>query len=175
MDSGDHSKMDRGSFLKFSLKQMMLAYPIGFLLGKQYAHFPITEALLLTLAFVAHYLMAEFKPTLYRRLGLSIMTINARVANWIYLQLKVSRPSKRVSKGEDWIRSLGWFIPRKYRSDIVGDIVEDCGEMRGAGCKEWRVKIHVVYQWLIAVITLVPAAVKASIVDAVKQVISPSK
>jgi len=31
------------------------------------------------------------------------------------------------------------------------------------------------HQWLIAVIALVPAAVKASIVDAVKQVISPPK
>ncbi len=38
-----------------------------------------------------------------------------------------------------------------------------------------RNKIHAVYQWLIAVITLVPTAVKTSIVDAVKQVISPPK
>jgi len=38
-----------------------------------------------------------------------------------------------------------------------------------------RIKFHVVYQWLIAVITLVPAAVKTSITDILKQVISPPK
>jgi hypothetical protein len=57
----------------------------------------------------------------------------------------------------------------------MGDILEDCAEMRQIGCTERRIKFHVVYQWLIAVITLVPTAVKTSIVDIVKQVISPPK
>jgi len=82
---------------------------------------------------------------------------------------------KRKSKGEDWAKSLGWFIPRKYRNDIIGDILEDCAEMREIGCTEGRIKFHVVYQWLVAVITPVPTVVTTSIVNAVKQVISPPK
>ena len=38
-----------------------------------------------------------------------------------------------------------------------------------------RNKIHVVYQCLIAVITLAPTAVKTSITDILKQAISPPK
>lgn len=75
---------------------------------------------------------------------------------------------------EDWAISLGWFIPRKYRH-VIGDILEDCVEMREAGCTERRIKFHVVYQWLIAVITLVPTAVKTSITDILKQALSPPK
>ena len=82
---------------------------------------------------------------------------------------------KTKTRGENWTKVLGWFIPRKHRNHIVGDILEDCDEMREAGCTEKRIKFHVVYQWLIAVIILVPTAVKTSIVDTVKQVISPPK
>lgn len=81
---------------------------------------------------------------------------------------------KTKSKGEDWTTALDWFIPRKYRH-VMGDILEDCAEMREAGCTERRIKLHVVCQWLIAVITLVPTAVKTSITDIVKQVISPPR
>ncbi|MHC4564944.1 MAG: hypothetical protein ACYTE3_04215 [Planctomycetota bacterium] len=73
--------------------------------------------------------------------------------------------------GERWAAALGWFIPRKYRH-VIGDILEDCAEMREAGCTERRIKFHVVYQWVIAVIMLVPTAVKTSIVDAVRQALS---
>ncbi|MBN2592265.1 MAG: hypothetical protein JXA81_02070 [Sedimentisphaerales bacterium] len=78
-------------------------------------------------------------------------------------------------KGENWAVLFGWYIPRRYRNDIVGDILEDCAEMSEAGCTERRIKFHVVYQWLIAVITLVPMAVKCSITDILRQVISPPK
>lgn len=94
--------------------------------------------------------------------------------NAILEQVENPRTVNKKCKGENWIITLGWFIPRKYRH-VIGDILEDCTEMREAGCTERRIKFHVVYQWLIAVITLVPTAVKSSIVDAVKQVISPPK
>lgn len=93
----------------------------------------------------------------------------------IITQIETQYPDRRNSKCEGWATALGWFIPRKYRSDIIGDLLEDCAEMREAGCTERRIKFHVVYQWLIAVITLVPTAVKTSIIDAVKQVLSPPK
>lgn len=80
-----------------------------------------------------------------------------------------------ISEGKNWATSLGWFIPRKYRNDIIGDILEDCAEMRENGCTERRIKFHVVYQWVIAVVTLVPTAVKTSITDILKQVLSPPK
>jgi hypothetical protein len=92
-----------------------------------------------------------------------------------YLQDKVLLTFKANSKGESWLRSLGWFIPRKYRYEIIGDILEDCAEMREAGCTERRIKFHVVYQWVIAVVTLVPTAFKISITDILKQVLSPPK
>jgi hypothetical protein len=79
------------------------------------------------------------------------------------------------SKGENWATSLGWFIPRRYRNDIIGDILEDCAEMRELGYMERQIKFHVVYQWLIAVITLVPMAVKTSITDILKHVLSPPR
>jgi hypothetical protein len=90
-------------------------------------------------------------------------------------QIESSLTFGSISEGNKWAITLAWFIPRKYRNEIMGDILEDCVEMREAGCTETRIKFHVVYQWLIAVIALVPTAVKTSIVDAVKQVISPPK
>ena len=61
-------------------------------------------------------------------------------------------------KAEKWAVALGWWIPRKYRGPIVGDILEDCHEMRDKSCGEWRIRIQVIWQWVIAVGTLIPAA-----------------
>lgn len=90
-------------------------------------------------------------------------------------QIESSLIFESTFEGKNWAITLGWFIPRKHRNDIVGDILEDCAEMREAGCTERRIKFHVVYQWLIAVVTLVPTAVKTSIIDILKQVLSPPK
>ena len=105
---------------------------------------------------------AQLKGALMEHLKLKVM------------QLKDLMTFKSKSKGEDWTKSLGWFIPRKYRH-VIGDILEDCAEMREAGCREKRIKLHVVYQWLIAVITLVPTAVTTSITHILKQVMSRPK
>lgn len=74
-------------------------------------------------------------------------------------------------KAEKWTIALGWWIPRKYRGAIVGDILEDCHEMRETGCGEWRIRIQVIWQWVIAVGTSVPA----TMIAAVWRIVSPSK
>ena len=72
-------------------------------------------------------------------------------------------------KAEKWAVVLGWWIPRKYRDAIVGDILEDCKEMREVGCGEWRIRIQVIWQWAIAAVTLVPSA----IISTVWRIVSP--
>ena len=88
-------------------------------------------------------------------------------------ELKALSNLKAGSKGEDWATFLGWFIPRKYRAAVLGDILEDCVEMRAKGCSERRIRLHVIYQWLIAVVTLVPTAAKAWIADLIRKVTRP--
>lgn len=61
-------------------------------------------------------------------------------------------------KAEKWAIALGWWIPRKHRGVLVGDILEDCHEMREAGYGEWRIRIQAIWQWAIGVLTLVPNA-----------------
>lgn len=66
---------------------------------------------------------------------------------------------------EKWLGSLAYWIPRKYREPLVGDIMEDCCELRALGKSEWRIRIHVVWQLVIALIMLRPTA----IMDALKR------
>ncbi len=80
----------------------------------------------------------------------------------------VFRPGKMAEK---WAIALGWWIPRKYRGAIVGDILEDCHEMRETGCREWRIRIQVIWQWAISIVILIPAAVFGSIL----RIFSPTK
>ena len=81
---------------------------------------------------------------------------------------RVLGPSK---KAEKWAIALGWWIPRKYRGAVVGDILEDCHEMREKGCGEWRIRIQVLWQWAIAFGTAVPAVMIATL----WQIVSPPK
>lgn len=100
---------------------------------------------------------------------------------WVVTPVVKRTQSQRLStsettyRGDSCVVLLGWFVPRQYRNTLIGDILEDCAEMREDGCTERRIKFHAIYQWLIAVITIVPTAVKTSIIDAVRQVISPPK
>ena len=81
--------------------------------------------------------------------------------------LKFAPPLNPTEKsaGEDLATSLSWLIPRKYRNDVIGDIMEDCADMRNANITEGRIKCHVLYQWLIAVITIGPMVFKSSVLD----------
>lgn len=68
-----------------------------------------------------------------------------------------------VGSAEKCAIALSWWIPRKYRGLVVGDILEDCHELRQGGSGEWRICVHVLWQWAIAIGALVPVAVVGTI------------
>ena len=70
--------------------------------------------------------------------------------------------------GENLLKSWSYWIPRTYREAIVGDILEDCHELRALGKSEWRIRIHIIWQLAWALILLRPAA----FMDALKRILS---
>ncbi len=75
------------------------------------------------------------------------------------------------NKAEKWAIALGWWIPRKFRGPLIGDILEDCYEMRNVGCSELRIRTQVLWQWLVGVLLLIPT----TIFSAVWRILSQSK
>ena len=73
-------------------------------------------------------------------------------------------------KAERWLINLSFWIPRKYREAITGDILEDCREMREKGFRERRICIHVLWQFAIAVIALWPEAMGSAVATITKRV-----
>jgi len=71
-----------------------------------------------------------------------------------------------IEKPEKLLISAAFWIPRKHREAIVGDIMEDCHELRALGKSKWRIRTHVIWQVVIALILLRSAAV----VDAFKRI-----
>jgi len=71
-------------------------------------------------------------------------------------------------KTENLISKTSFWIPRKYREAIVGDILEDCHELRALGKSEWRIRIHIIWQLIIGLILLRPTV----LVDALKRMLS---
>ena len=72
--------------------------------------------------------------------------------------LKNQRGSSRGNiwnETEKWVIIFGWCLPRKYREAIMGDIIEDCHEMRERGLAERRILTHVLWQWSISIVTLI--------------------
>lgn len=66
---------------------------------------------------------------------------------------------RKVDAPEKWLSNLSFWIPRKHREAIVGDIMEDCHELRKLGKSERRILAHVIWHLIIAVVTLIPASV----------------
>jgi hypothetical protein len=64
---------------------------------------------------------------------------------------------------EKWAIALGWWLPRRHRDSIVGDILEDCHEMRERGLAKRRILTHVLWQWVISVVTLIPLSIMGAI------------
>jgi hypothetical protein len=89
------------------------------------------------------------------------------------MSLTVLMPQNHT--GEKWLISLSFWIPRKYREAISGDILEDCHEMRDLGLGEWRIRIHVLWQLTIGVIALWPEAIGSAVATIVKRVWSVKK
>jgi hypothetical protein len=77
-------------------------------------------------------------------------------------------PARGKEVAEKWLINLSYWIPRKYREAITGDILEDCRELRVVGKSEWRIRIHVIWQLAWALILLRPSA----LVDVLKRVLS---
>lgn len=76
------------------------------------------------------------------------------------------RVTKRRKTTKEWLISVSFWIPRKYREAIVGDIMEDYHELRALGKSERRIRIHVIWQLVIALILLR----STSIMDAFKRI-----
>ena len=53
------------------------------------------------------------------------------------------RPHRTWKNSEKWLISLSFWIPRRFREAVVGDILEDCRDMRSCGYSERRIQIHV--------------------------------
>lgn len=64
---------------------------------------------------------------------------------------------------EKWTTVLGWCLPRKHREAIVGDILEDCQEMRANGLKERSIRNHAFWQLAISIVMLIPRAIIATV------------
>ncbi len=73
---------------------------------------------------------------------------------------------KVAEKTKKKLVSTSYLIPRKYREAIVGDIMEDCNELRALGKSEWIIRLHLIWQLAIALIMLRPIA----IMDAFKRI-----
>lgn len=58
---------------------------------------------------------------------------------------------------------LGWCFPRKHREAIVGDILEDCKEMRERGLAERKIRTHVLWQWAVSMIVLILGSIMSAI------------
>jgi hypothetical protein len=74
------------------------------------------------------------------------------------------------SKPEKWLFSLSLWIPRKYREGIIGDILEDCREMRRKRFSKRRIRVHILWQLTIAVIALWPESVGSAVAAILKRV-----
>lgn len=60
---------------------------------------------------------------------------------------------------ENALTNLAFWIPRKHREGIVGDILEDCAELRELGKPIIRIWTHVLWHLATAIILLVPSRI----------------
>lgn len=78
-------------------------------------------------------------------------------------------------KAEGWLVSLSFWIPRKHREAIRGDILEDCHEMREEGFGGWRICAHVLWQFTVAVVALWPQTIGSAVATFLRQILSVKK
>ncbi len=71
-------------------------------------------------------------------------------------------------KPEEWLINLSFWIPREYREAIIGDILEDCHELRTLGKSEERVRFHIIWQLVFTLILLQPVV----LIKTLKQILS---
>ncbi|MBA7654835.1 hypothetical protein ES703_62728 [subsurface metagenome] len=113
--------------------------------------------------------------------GILLIVLGGRVAVSLFMLFMIvaglaaarekwaSKSHTRGSRGgilnepEKWVIVLGLWLPGKHREAILGDILEDCHEMRDRGFRERKIRSHVLWQWAIAVVKLIPASVIGAI------------
>lgn len=136
------------------------------------------------------YMTEKEKRELYRRLNEWIHSVNEgannpaeKIRKHIELDLsELTASLKKIQQNalintkalrirdrtENLISKTSFWIPRKHREAIVGDILEDCRELRELDKSEWRIRIHIIWQLVWAFILLRPTA----LMDALKRILS---
>jgi DNA-directed RNA polymerase specialized sigma24 family protein len=88
-----------------------------------------------------------------------------RYAQPRYAKSNEKSPERSQERLARWLRRWSYWIPRAQREPFIGDILEDTAEMRQMGMREWRIRLHVIWQLLFA-IRLLPSA---ALLNAVKK------
>jgi len=60
---------------------------------------------------------------------------------------------------DKWLTSSSFWIPRRIREAVIGDIMEDCHELRALGKKEYRVRLHILWHLILFALSLLPTAI----------------
>jgi hypothetical protein len=69
--------------------------------------------------------------------------------NLTITKLQMDKPSR--AGGRSWLAVIATCIPPEYRESIIGDIVEDCQELRKTRQNEWHIRVYAVRQTVCAV------------------------
>jgi len=85
------------------------------------------------------------------------------------------RNLKARPDSKKWLISLSFWVPRKYREGITGDILEDCDDLRKLGKNEWRIRTHVLWHFSLAVIMLWPEAIGSALASIFEKIFSIKK
>ena len=57
------------------------------------------------------------------------------------------------------LKNLSFWIPRRIREAMIGDMMEDCTELRNLGKSEFRVRVHILWHLILFAISLLPSMV----------------
>jgi hypothetical protein len=116
-------------------------------------------------ALFCHYLIIDYKHIHY---------INGAPVR-SFLPKLLTRSRKPWSTGENWLISLSFWIPKRFREAIVGDILEDCIDLRKCGYSEWRIRIHAVWHFILAVLLMWPDVLLSPIFGIIERAFSIRK
>lgn len=93
-------------------------------------------------------------------LFVTIFCISLEVWERLDSESLILRSINRIcSDTEKWLILLKWLLPRKHRESIIGDILEDCHEMRERRLSKQRIMANVLWQLIISFLMWVPSSV----------------
>jgi hypothetical protein len=75
---------------------------------------------------------------------------------------------QEAKRPERLLFAISFWVPRKYREALVGDIMEDCQELRNLDKGERRIFVHVFWQLAISLVTLLPASIFSGLLGRLK-------